>query len=187
MREVVNTCISARTGRNKNYIGDYIMEFKMPELYPNIDWTERIKLFERLRKASIIDEITGCYLWQKYKNHEGYGRIYYRGTNLNVHRLAGYIYFVTIIGDKSILMCHKPICPNKSCWNPEHIYEGNTSSNTIDSITTKTYANLQGNKTQCNWGHEFTSENTYIRPDGYRDCKTCRKARHDGWRKGDIR
>lgn len=32
-------------------------------------------------------------------------------------------------------------------------------------------------RTHCKHGHEFTNENTYIRPDGYKECRTCRDAR----------
>ena len=29
-------------------------------------------------------------------------------------------------------------------------------------------------KTHCKWGHEFTAENTYVKPNGTRSCKTCK-------------
>lgn len=32
-------------------------------------------------------------------------------------------------------------------------------------------------KTHCPHGHEFTVENTYIRPDGHKECRICRAAR----------
>lgn len=32
-------------------------------------------------------------------------------------------------------------------------------------------------RTHCPRGHEFTEENTYIRPDGYRECRACRSSR----------
>jgi len=31
--------------------------------------------------------------------------------------------------------------------------------------------------THCPSGHQFTDENTYVRPDGYKDCKTCKRAK----------
>ena len=36
-------------------------------------------------------------------------------------------------------------------------------------------------KTRCPSGHEFTPENTYLNPKGYRECKFCRKARVQEW------
>jgi len=32
-------------------------------------------------------------------------------------------------------------------------------------------------RTHCKHGHEFTDGNTYIRPDGYKECRMCREAR----------
>jgi hypothetical protein len=33
------------------------------------------------------------------------------------------------------------------------------------------------NKTHCKRGHEFTEENTYVKKDGARDCRACRRER----------
>jgi len=32
-------------------------------------------------------------------------------------------------------------------------------------------------RTHCKHGHEFTDENTYVRPDGYKECRMCMEAR----------
>lgn len=37
--------------------------------------------------------------------------------------------------------------------------------------------NFQSNKTECSNGHLYTPQNTYIRPDGARDCRVCRRLR----------
>ena len=37
--------------------------------------------------------------------------------------------------------------------------------------------NTNANKTHCKNGHEYTDENTYIRPDGNRDCRECVRIR----------
>jgi len=41
--------------------------------------------------------------------------------------------------------------------------------------TRKDNRNGNVNKTQCNHGHEFTPENTYIDKDGGRNCRTCKR------------
>ena len=38
-------------------------------------------------------------------------------------------------------------------------------------------------KTHCIHGHEYTIENTYIYPEGKRDCKICRHRNQTGWDK----
>ena len=34
-------------------------------------------------------------------------------------------------------------------------------------------------RTHCKYGHEYTEDNTYTRPDGYKECIICRKLRLD--------
>lgn len=38
---------------------------------------------------------------------------------------------------------------------------------------------MSNRKTHCPQGHEYTPENTYTRPNGKRECRTCRKAKHE--------
>jgi hypothetical protein len=33
-------------------------------------------------------------------------------------------------------------------------------------------------QTHCKKGHEFTSENTYITPQGWRNCRICSRSKH---------
>jgi hypothetical protein len=46
------------------------------------------------------------------------------------------------------------------------------SANNLDKNAHGT--NYQANKTHCHRGHEFTAENTVLRPEGGRRCRTCR-------------
>lgn len=44
--------------------------------------------------------------------------------------------------------------------------------------------NFHANKDKCIRGHEFTPENTYIKPStGARECRTCRKMKRPQWNK----
>jgi hypothetical protein len=50
---------------------------------------------------------------------------------------------------------------------------GTQVDNMLDSVSHGTHP--MGSKTRCRNGHEFTPENTYIRPSGEgRGCRTCR-------------
>jgi len=53
------------------------------------------------------------------------------------------------------------------------------SGNKLDRVRHGTDHNAR--KTECIQGHPFDAENTYIRPEGGRACKKCRKARYDKW------
>lgn len=60
----------------------------------------------------------------------------------------------------------------------ENLAYGTKSENARDRLSHGTDANAR--KTHCKYGHEFTDENTYVRPDGSRQCRTCGRER---WRK----
>lgn len=54
----------------------------------------------------------------------------------------------------------------------ENLRWGNAAENAADSLRHGTHANLR--KTHCNYGHEYTPENTYIQPsNGSRRCRVC--------------
>ena len=67
-----------------------------------------------------------------------------------------------------------------------HHVNGNKLDNRVENLEItdrKSHASQHRTgfrKTHCNKGHEYTSENTYIRPDGYRECKKCVRLRQFG-------
>ena len=52
---------------------------------------------------------------------------------------------------------------------------GTHSENSIDQVLHGTHRNIR--KTHCLRGHEFTADNTYLRPGGQRMCRACRTVR----------
>ena len=128
------------------------------------------------RKVSVQD--TGfaagpCWVWEGFKNDEGYGRIKYRKKMYLTHRL-------------SYILCSGPIqeglqidhlCRNTGCCNPEHLEAVSALVNTSRSRAKEVNALLRKNMTHCKHGHPYTEENTYIPPKGGgRSCKICRAA-----------
>ena len=71
-----------------------------------------------------------CWVWPYNISESGYGNVRYKYKMWRVHRL---MYFLTN-GEiyTNQLICHK--CDNKKCFNPEHLYQGTNSSNTLDSM-----------------------------------------------------
>lgn len=136
---------------------------------------DNVSIIKRLKQDSIVT-ITDCYLWQGEINHDGYGQIWIEGSRYQVHRLSAFIYLQLDLENKKQLALHKLECVNKNCWNPNHLYVGNTSDNAKDSYKT---GRIHHNsiKTHCKFGHEYTLENTRILSSGSRACIQCERDR----------
>lgn len=112
-------------------------------------------IYVRLERYKVIDPVTNCWLWIGKTDKDGYGRINYLYSEVGVHRLAAHLYRGLPL-DSLLLVCHKDICPNKGCFNPDHTFDGTYSDNNT--------------KILCNRGHD----DWYVNPNnGNRYCKTC--------------
>jgi hypothetical protein len=116
-------------------------------------------------KASIKLEIlklilpNGC--WVLVNNLTNYPRIYINGEQILISKAACQIYKNIEIKN---LACHK--CDNPRCWNPDHIFDGDNSDNTADSIAkgrsiAPSLKSIRGT-TSCPEGHEHNKQNTYF-------------------------
>ncbi len=131
-------------------------------------------------------EVTGqgCWLWPGTLEH-GYGIICYNAggkeLNLAVHRLV-YLNLVGDPGDDVPLdhLCHERLtcnvdpydCPHRRCFNPEHLEPSTIGANARRGNTPM---GANAAKTVCDYGHEFTPENTYHHPNGSRRCRACHR------------
>lgn len=132
------------------------------------------ELIEILKSKTTIDETTGCWLHNGSFNNSGYSHVTYQYRTVSVHRLSAHIYHGMLL-DEPTNVNHKAKCPNKNCWNPNHIYVGTQQENYQDSI--KAGHNHNKSKTHCIHGHEFTKENTAIYG-SRRKCKACYRKRN---------
>lgn len=93
----------------------------------------------RLWKKTSIDPITGCWLFSGSKSWQGYGWIGIFREGLKhktekVHRVSASLYLGYDLLDKTIQVNHIRECPNRNCWNPEHLYLGNQWQNVCDAV-----------------------------------------------------
>lgn len=84
-----------------------------------------------LQQRIQIDEVTGCWNWQKARNKSGYGVVNVNdGIRKNVlaHRLS----FELAKGPipDGAFICHA--CDNPSCINPDHLFAGSAADNNED-------------------------------------------------------
>lgn len=111
------------------------------------------------RFLSKVEKTSKCWLWTASKYRDGYGQISYNGTNARAHRVA----WILFRGDIPEGMCVLQSCNNRDCVNPYHLFLADQGR----------HNNI---KTHCPHGHEYTPENTWIRPnDNGKYCKQCKK------------
>lgn len=135
-----------------------------PEVY-DAHWIERVK------KGCVVDA-AGCWLWQGNLSLKGYGQTNYRTKTIPIHRFMYKIVNKIELSTKQYV-CHR--CDVRNCCNPAHLWEGSAASNNFDSASKARHRNNV--KTHCPRGHEYNAENTYVAPNGARNCKICTRGR----------
>lgn len=124
----------------------------------------------RLYAKVEADPTTGCHNWMGTRADNGYGIIRDgRRRTLRTHRVAYEVSRGPI--PDGLHLDH--LCRNRACCNPDHLEAVTKRVNTLRGVG-PTAQNAA--KTHCNWGHEFTPENTRQRKGG-RECLACKHAR----------
>ncbi len=86
-------------------------------------------LASKLKASSVVCDSTGCRLWTRGRNGDGYGLVWVRGRGqLLAHRVAYEIWCGPIV--RGLFVCHR--CDNPACINPQHLWLGTNRDNAQD-------------------------------------------------------
>lgn len=128
----------------------------------------RKSLVERFTERFLIGD--GCWEWQTATGSKGYGAFSDGKRSLLAHRFS-YELFVGPIPE-GLQIDH--LCRNRKCVRPDHL-EAVTQQ--VNMSRGESFSAINGRKTHCKRGHEFSPENTYLTSFGSRQCKTCSRIR----------
>jgi len=131
---------------------------------------------ERLtaRLAHCPDADCECLLWSGTINRKGYGTI----SIANVHRLVHRVMWQLEVGPIPDGLCIDHVrahgCRHRNCANVAHLEPVTNRENLLrgDTITAACAA-----ATHCPKGHPYDEANTYRKPRGDRNCRTCHRER----------
>jgi hypothetical protein len=122
---------------------------------------------------SKVDKSGDCWIWTaailspagtKYARTGGYGMFGVGSKVLRAHRVS----YEMANGPVPPGLEIDHLCRNKKCVNPSHLEAVTHLENVRRYFRTIT---------SCKWGHEYTPENTYIKPNGSRNCRECNRTR----------
>lgn len=109
-----------------------------------------------------------CWLWTGDLDRSGYGMVRFRRDSgerwLQTHRLA----YELMVGPipEGLQLDH--LCRVRHCGNPQHLEPVTPGENVRRSPFT-------GTLDRCKNGHIMDSDNVYVRRNGWRECRTCRR------------
>lgn len=105
------------------------------------------------------------------KTAKGYERVSIGDGGYSVHRLVCKAFNGLPTNHEELLVMHLNDTPDDN--RPENLRWGTAKDNQQDAVRKGRQSMLR--KTHCPKGHPYDEENTYIRPNGDRKCRTCHK------------
>lgn len=127
------------------------------------------KLPKRLQEKITITD-NGCWQWTGSIGLKGYGLTSYKDISYSAHKFI----YQLLKGEVPAGLVLDHLCRNRSCVNPKHL---EIVTQQVNLLRGKTKAAENAAKRECIKGHKYTDENTYVKPNGARNCKICQRIR----------
>lgn len=131
---------------------------------------ERPSLADRIANKTFINPLTDCHEWQGSLTRSGYGNIRIDRKTQRLHKVV----WELANGPVPLGLELDHLCRIRHCHYVAHL---ETVTHQENISRKKNHVNQNTNKTHCVNDHEYTEDNTYYKPKGGRDCRTCRQAR----------
>lgn len=128
-------------------------------------------LMERVEPKIRRDE-SGCWEWQAYRNHAGYGQVGLNGRLALAHRAV----YEALVGPIPEGMSLDHLCRNPPCVNPEHLEPVTHAENMRRGDFSRNGEHLR-RRTHCPRGHTYDAANTRE----YRGSRYCRACAREKW------
>lgn len=116
-------------------------------------------------KVAVVGE---CWEWTASKKPSGYGEFKVDGRLVRAHRFA----YEDMVAEIPAGLFLDHLCRNRACVRPEHLEPVTALVNVRRAIPF-----MSGHKNTCPQGHAYSPENTYVRRQGWRECRTCKRDR----------
>ena len=115
-----------------------------------------------------------CWIWIGKKDRYGYGYCHFEGEKRPAHRVFFRLFYGYFPPYPGFHVDH--LCRNRDCVNPDHLEKVTPQENASRAKPFRP-PDPKSFNTHCVNGHEFTDQNTYLRPSGSRDCRACIRSR----------
>ncbi len=117
-----------------------------------------------------VEKTNSCWLWTGACDSDGYGKVRRDNHWLKAHRYAYELLVGPIPEELPLDHVRARGCLNRHCVNPAHL-----EPVTLGENLRRSHA-YRPPRSHCKQGHPFDLLNTYVKPNGKRQCRECQRA-----------